>query len=119
MAQIGQAECKTVVETGCELLIKNEPIPSEQGTDTGCGFLESIRRATFCDSPARPVPERNKFALPNLVKAALGLRRDESQNQLTPEEEAAEALAALVATTLVGKVLEGWERLQDRKGVPI
>src|SRR5258708_22693231 len=54
-----------------------------------------------------------------LVKAALGLRQDESQNQLTPEEEAAEALAALVATTLVGKVLEGWERLQDRKGVPI
>lgn len=99
--------------------MKNEPIPSKQGTNTGCGFLESIRRATFSILLLGLFVNETNLLYRILVKAALGLRQDESQNQLTPEEEAAEALGALVATTLVGKVFEGWERLQDRKGVPI
>jgi hypothetical protein len=98
--------------------LKNEPIPSKQGTNTSCGFwnLSEERRSAIL-LLGLCVNETN-LLYRILVKAALGLRQDESQNQVRPEEEAAEALGALVATT-VGKVLEGWERLQDRKGVPI
>lgn len=53
-----------------------------------------------------------------LAKAAQGLPREPGQPQLNPEQEAAEDLAALFATTLVGKVWEGWCRLSNRKGVP-
>jgi hypothetical protein len=54
-----------------------------------------------------------------LAKAALGLRKEEGQPQLTPEQEAAEDLAALFATTLVGKIWEGWEWLHNRQGNPV
>lgn len=54
-----------------------------------------------------------------LAKAAQGLPKEAGQPQLTPEQEAAEDLAALFATTLVGKVWEGWDRLCDSKGVPV
>jgi hypothetical protein len=54
-----------------------------------------------------------------LAKAAQGLPKEAGQHQLTPEQEAAEDLAALFATTLVGKVWEGWDRLRDSKGIPV
>jgi hypothetical protein len=42
-----------------------------------------------------------------LAKASQSLREDATQPQLTPEEEAAEALVAMLITTLVGKIFEG------------
>jgi hypothetical protein len=54
-----------------------------------------------------------------LAKAAQGLPKEAGQRQLTAEQEAAENLAALMGTTLVGKVWEGWDRLRVSKGVPV
>jgi hypothetical protein len=48
-----------------------------------------------------------------LVKAAQGIR-ETIPNRLRPEEEASEALVALLATTLVGKVFEGWNCLTKK-----
>jgi hypothetical protein len=45
-----------------------------------------------------------------LVKAAHGVQ-DTPPSRLTPEEEVSEAVTALLATTLVGKVFESWKCL--------
>jgi hypothetical protein len=54
-----------------------------------------------------------------VAKAAQGLPKEAGHPQLAPEQEAAENLAALMATTLAGKVWEGWDRLCDSKGVAV
>jgi hypothetical protein len=41
------------------------------------------------------------------------------RSSCSPEQESAENLAALMATTLAGKVWEGWDRLCDSQGVPV
>ena len=55
-----------------------------------------------------------------LVKAAQGIQ-DTLPNRLNPEEEASEAVVALLATTLVSKVFEGWKCLfrgeRDKKSI--
>jgi hypothetical protein len=51
-----------------------------------------------------------------LAKAAAGLRIDPSVPGLTPEEEAAESLVAMLLTTLVGKVAEGYDCLKKSPG---
>jgi len=53
-----------------------------------------------------------------LAKAAGALRVDLTQPLLTPEEEAAEGLVAMLLTTLAGKIFEGWDCLRKSTGVP-
>jgi hypothetical protein len=53
-----------------------------------------------------------------LAKAGQSLPQQLDQSQFTPEEEAAEALAATLISTIVGKIFEGWETLTNRKGTP-